>query len=260
MDFVKLIVFNVMLFRVIDLTAHFIAEKCTFHSIHHGNDKEMNYTFIESSNGMKIPYYIVDSKLSNDSIIILSHGNGDNIYTSLYGAEHISDITKIPVLIYDYQGYGHAEGESNEQNCYDDLEKIVEIVKKTYTKIYLMGHSLGTGIVVDYAEKHNWTQPIILIAPYASIIRTFTDKISTYLYCLLYNGDLFKTTGKIDKLNCFVHIIHSKTDALIPINHPIELHEKCKYKSDIVWLERTDHGGEILILNSTIMDEIIKNK
>ena len=63
------------------------------------------------------------------------------------------------VVAFDYQGYGLSEGEPSESACYQDLACVVDYVNRALLtpnrNIYLVGQSLGTGVVIDYVSKRD---------------------------------------------------------------------------------------------------------
>jgi len=123
--------------------------------------------------------------------------------------------------MYYYPSYGLSTGELNEFTCYQCLEDVIKYYK-TYTEnILLVGQSLGTGIVVDYVSKNQWTNPIILISPYKSIPKIITDyDWIEYLIC----KNKFASYLKISNANCSIKIFHGISDELINHTHSLELY------------------------------------
>lgn len=180
---------------------------------------------------------------ADDKIIIFSHGNTTiNEHQQDY-LLNLSEELNIRVVGYDYQGYGHSQGSSSEQNCYEDHESVVEYFKLTNpnSTIYLMGRSLGTGIVVDYISKHEWNDLVILISPYESMLNIITNE-GSILWRLFKSYDRFDSKSKIKNITCPVKIFHGKDDSLVNISHAKNLYELLlnkKYKP--VWIDNCDH-------------------
>ena len=135
---------------------------------------------------------------------------------------------KVGIIAYDYEGYGFSSGTVSEKNCYNDLTYIVAHAIKTLEikkeKLILIGQSLGTGIVVDFCCRHDWTMPIVLISPYKSIARVIIDVdsqnhitgsfidsiINSTINSTINSIDQFTTHHKIEKLSCNIIIYHGK--------------------------------------------------
>lgn len=193
---------------------------------------------------------------NRDKCIIFSHGNGCDIYTMYNHMKQMADLLETNIYIYDYPGYGLANNTSySEKGCYDNLKKVIDYVRIKYedTDITLIGHSLGTGVVMDYVSKYNWKTPIILISPYKSMGRILTDSSSC---TALQSIDKFGTYYKLDTIECPVKIFHGSNDKLINISHAKDLYENLKNKSlKPTWLEGIGHNN---ILESIDSKEIIK--
>ena len=215
-----------------------------------------NYHFVKSKNGKLTSYFEFRPENDYNKIIIWSHGNAMNAYQM---SEYFTNLaTKLNVLIiaYDYQGYGISEGNYSEQNCYDDLESIVDHIMYKYNvdtnQICLIGHSLGTGVVMDYVSKHEWQNPVMLISPYQSIIRIQYSWIGNFLGFM----DMFNTYGKLNNIKCPVKIIHGKNDTLININHSYELYDKLINKSESpLWIDNCGHNDIIDCISPDVFSE-----
>jgi abhydrolase domain-containing protein 17 len=155
--------------------------------------------------------------------IVYSHGTGDDIVSNYDFCKYLANQLNVGVVIYDYPGYGCSTGQSTEQGCYDSLNNVMfyltQVLKIDRSNITLMGYSLGTGVVVDYALRHEWDKTIVLCAPYKSMISVKHDNILTRPI------DKFVTISKIGKLKCPVKIFHGETDTVINVSHSKELFE-----------------------------------
>jgi alpha-beta hydrolase superfamily lysophospholipase len=101
---------------------------------------------------------------------------------------------------------------------------------------------LGTGIVVDYAAKHEWLHPIILISPYKSIGTVVFDNPSSSIF--VSPVDKFKTLDKLSELKCPVKIFHGKKDDVIDIKHAETIFENLPDQTlEPVWIQNADHNN-----------------
>lgn len=203
------------------------------------------YKFTKSANGNRISFVQIFPEnfnihsLKNTKFLIWSHGNASNILYMEPHFKYLSNALNIIVIGYDYQGYGYSEGSPTENGCYDDITAIVNYVKGLNVNekdIILVGRSLGTGVVIDYAYKNNWKSPIILISPYKTISKVVLDSSIVSLV------DKFLSERKIGKLECPVKIFHGTKDKIINISHGKTLYKKLKnHTFEPTWLDADHH-------------------
>ncbi len=172
-------------------------------------------------------FYEIKSTQQTDKVLIFSHGNACDIYSMYSYLKSLANNLNVNVVCYDYPSYGLSKGELNEHTCYRSLHDVIWYWKNKTEKILLVGQSLGTGIVVDYISKNNWTQPVVLISPYKSIPKVITQ---VNLFELVIVNNRFDTWNKISKCTCPIKIFHGKSDKVIEVSHGIDLYEKLPNK------------------------------
>ncbi len=187
-----------------------------------------------------------------DRIIIYSQGNASDIYYARHELLAYSNLFGCPVVSYNYPGYGLCKETPSEELCHVSLNAVVNYYLKQYdaSKILLIGRSLGTGVVVHYAWKAQWCNPIVLISPYKSIGRVVCD---SGIIDSMFRHNMFRSFDKIDKLCCPVRIIHGCKDSLIGISHGKDLHVRLKYPLRPVWKDKCDHNN-IELEKADLMD------
>lgn len=179
-----------------------------------------------------------------DKVVIFSHGNASDFISMKSFCMKLVESLNIGIVCYDYPGYGLSDGTPTEQSCYDCFEEVMKKIKKEGLKeddTILVGQSLGTGVVVDWAVKHGWTRPIILISPYKSIGTVVFD--STVSSMFIDPVDKFKTIDKVKDLKCMVKIFHGKRDKVIDITHAETIFENLPDQTlEPVWIQTADHN------------------
>ena len=186
----------------------------------------------------------INNKKSN-KLIIYSHGNASNIYTNYNELKYYSDNFGCTVVSYDYPGYGLSDGRPSEESCSAAMYKVVDHYIHKYGKdnIILIGRSLGTGVVVNYAYDNNWYSqnkcPIVLISPYKSIGRVVCD---SYVPETSIANNKYKSYSKIEKLQCPVKIVHGLSDEVIDASHGRYLYGKLKNPLAPVWKQGKGHN------------------
>ena len=188
--------------------------------------------------------------LLSDKILIFLHGNSFDIYSSYKYLKYLSNNLGIKVLTLDYPSYGLSKGKISELTCNISLEIVMKFYSDKQSKILLVGYSLGSAIVINYASKYKWNNPIILISPFKSIPRVLYDNI--LLENLIVNNK-YDSYIKISNTICPIKIFHGKEDKLVDISHGYDLYNKLPNKSiKPTWYENIDHNN---ILNKISLDD-----
>ena len=229
-----------------------------------------NLFYLKNKNNVKLSYYIFIPQNSSKFLIIWSHENKSNAYEYNDFLQNLSNILCCIIIIYDYQGYGFSEGVCSENNCYDDLETIVNFVLNKYgvlnKSIYLVGHGFGTATVINYISKNDWQNPVILISPFKSIfeIARETDKYD-YLFEMAKHFvdlniiDVFNSMNKLNKIKCSAKIIHGKNNNFIKIKQAKEIYNLLPNKKlKPQWVNDCGHYGILSKINfKELFDDIL---
>lgn len=200
------------------------------------------FYIINQIHKLKISIIEIIPKTKYDKVLIYTHGNGCDIYTFYPYLRELANNLGVLIVCWDYPQYGLSEGELCEFTCTQSLKDIIEYYKKKTTKILLVGHSLGTGIIIDYISNNNneWTNPVILISPYKSIP---TVIVNNFLIDYLVGKHCYCSWNKISNAKCPIKIFHGKSDNIINITHGQELFEIVSNKSLYpIWFENTGHN------------------
>ena len=191
--------------------------------------------------------------------IIFSHGNGADIYGMFEYFKILADALNVCVVGYDYIGYGLSSmNKPTESNCYLSMQTcmnyVIDELKVNPINVYLIGHSLGSGVVIDYVSKKSWVNPIILISPYKSICSTQFDSSLVRLV------DKFTSLDKMPRVRCPVKIFHGKQDTLITIEHGEALYNATinkKFKP--TWFDGADHNNMLNRIEMYYYQEVLNS-
>jgi pimeloyl-ACP methyl ester carboxylesterase len=88
--------------------------------------------------------------------IVYFHGNAGNIGFRLDIYELLYKQVKANVLAVSYRGYGHSQGQPNEQGLYRDADAVVRFIFEAgvdKAKVFMFGASLGGAVAVYAAQK-----------------------------------------------------------------------------------------------------------
>tara|TARA_B110000971_G_C20038806_1_gene516186 strand:+ start:5317 stop:6096 length:780 start_codon:yes stop_codon:yes gene_type:complete len=186
------------------------------------------------------------------NLIIFSHGNATNNFLMFDYCNTLANALGILVCSYDYPQYGLSKGKLNEKSCCTALKIVIDHYVSLDFKITLVAQSIGTGVLIDYISKNDWTESIILISPYMSIPSVITN--TTFIDCII-KQNRYDSITKIQKVKCKVKIFHGVNDEIINIYHAKMLYGNLRNKSiPPSWLPNCGHND--ILLKITAQDYI----
>lgn len=130
--------------------------------------------FLAASDGVQLAYYPFAND-DNTAITILYAGAG------LYGnkayqwvAKTLNNDHNIGCYMVDLRGHGHSHGERGDapsiERVWQDVAEMVQFVKQKHPDkpLYLVGHSSGAGMIINYAAQaaHHKEDGYIFLAPF----------------------------------------------------------------------------------------------
>lgn len=163
---------------------------------------------------------------STGAWMIYLHGNTGNIadWTERYA---LFTRLGINILAVDYRGFGESEGQPEEQGIYLDAEAmydyLLDVLHVPPHRIVLYGHSLGTGVAVELASRHE-PACIILEAAYRSVPDR-AQELYPYVPAKWLAQNRFDSMKKIMTLTVPKLIIHATDDETIPFEHGQALYD-----------------------------------
>lgn len=209
------------------------------------------------------------SKYSNIGLkraIIFLHGNAMvinkqfvNLFNTIMSKFNASE----DVYMMEYPGYGFAKRESNNtpsaDSCSESLNKLIESISSEYDEIYIVAHSIGTGVATKciHENNHAKVKGMILISPYKSILDVVFDNDlikSTFSSFNFYNnheklGNNVNNTNvnaSNTNVNASICLIHGLLDNVIPYTHSQDIFSKIKgNKKNKLYLIDADHNNII---------------
>jgi fermentation-respiration switch protein FrsA (DUF1100 family) len=99
--------------------------------------------------------------------MLFFHENAGNMGLRMESLKMMYDTLNVNILILSYRGYGESEGVPNEEGLYQDAEAAFQYVRARSdldtSRLVLFGRSLGGGVAIDLASKHERTGGISCI-------------------------------------------------------------------------------------------------
>lgn len=211
---------------------------------------------VKTSDNVDISCLKINPSKSN-KFVIFCNGSGCGKTTKQY-QEAFSQFSDAGygVIAFDYRGMGQSTGKFSEKGVYKDIEAIFENLKASGVpeeNIGLVGHSMGTGITIDFASKHK-TAFNLLINPFkkaselAGIAVDFIKMpdamkkgIRSIPEYLLPLQNSFNSGKNIKKITSPTLIIHSTDDSAIPVKMAQELSKMGNKNTSYIELSGGNH-------------------
>lgn len=165
------------------------------------NYKDFN---IKSFDGLNLNLRFYYSVVKTDKILLITHGYGEHqgYYEDM--AEYFT-LNGFNIVSYDLRSHGRSEGRRGDvakfQYFIDDLTVVIDHIKNQnpHSKLFLLGHSLGGNITINYLLRNSDTKickaivtsPWLRLAFEPPMIKKILAKIGLALFpSLVIKGEL----------------------------------------------------------------------
>eukprot|EP01017_Pseudomicrothorax_dubius_P025920 TRINITY_DN2848_c0_g2_i2.p1 TRINITY_DN2848_c0_g2~~TRINITY_DN2848_c0_g2_i2.p1 ORF type:complete len:365 (+),score=37.04 TRINITY_DN2848_c0_g2_i2:135-1229(+) len=178
-----------------------------------------------------IPCIYITSDERINRLLILFHGNSEDIGECFSLGYQIHQKLNVDVALIEYPGYGIYVGEPDEAKIYEDAEMVLFYFRnesrKRYSSrdIFLFGRSLGSSPALYLSSRYPDLGGVILISPFTSIKGVVEEKAGFLLSAIV--PEMFNNLAKIQSVYIPLLIIHGIKDELIPFRHSEELVRAC---------------------------------
>ena len=157
---------------------------------------------------------------SSSYVVIYSHHRGTELGFNSNEYTFLSDRLEMPLVAYDYCGYGDSGGEATESGCYQSVLAVCNWVCTTYkiplSQIFSLGFSMGSAMSAYLAFKKPDIAGVVLVSPFTSLTEILNIDVPGL--------NMFRTKNFIHKISCPILLIHGRADRLIPFNHSRNLY------------------------------------
>ena len=201
--------------------------------VYHGTPTDSAYHhpgceehFIRSRDGVLLHAISVDFPLS-DKWALFFHGNAGSLKHRVGFLKELSFELKRDVMAVDYRGFGKSEGMPSEGVLISDAEEFIHYAKEQLglrtEQCYIVGRSLGGGVAMQLATKHDFEAMIL--------INTFTSlpDVASELYPFLPTHQImrnrFDSLLVANRIKVPVFQTHGTLDEIIPYQNGRTLHE-----------------------------------
>jgi fermentation-respiration switch protein FrsA (DUF1100 family) len=210
--------------------------------------------WLRASDGPQLHAWLIPNA-STSPVVLLCHGNAGNISNRLLKANLLRK-AGASVLLFDYRGFGRSGGTPTEDGTYEDAEAAYGWLRAhgvPESAIVLYGESLGSGVAVELATRHD-AAGVIVEAGFTSALdmgkRLFPHLPISWLLRYRYDN-----LAKMPRLRSPVLILHSPDDEIVPFAMGQRLFAAALPPKSFAPL-RGDHNGGFLTSAQEYVDAV----
>lgn len=154
-------------------------------------------------------------------LVIFSHGKSGRIEYNLWLAQEYAK-AGISTLLVELRGFGKSGGVPSEQNFIKDFkyfyDQVIEMPEVDRTAVFLQGHSLGGGVVMNLAR---FRKPAGIIL--GSAFTSFPELAKTYYIPSFWITEKYDNLAAVRDFDGPMLIFHGREDGIVPFEHGKEL-------------------------------------
>ena len=154
----------------------------------------------------------------NDTCVIHFYGNDENLRQSQYMIDNLRS-HGVPVLIFDYRGYGASRGRPKEAAFYSDAELIYDWLREAHPelKVIASGWAIGSAVAA-YLAQHREVLGLMMFSPPTNMVECVSHIIpKDQIFIEEAMPFQFDTQERIRKIECPILMVHGKRDRVVPI-------------------------------------------
>jgi len=199
--------------------------------------------FFQAADGIRLHGWYVPCEGSR-RVLLFFHGNRGNISDRLETIAMCQQLG-LPVLLFDYRGYGRSEGAPSESGTYQDALAawawLVEQRGIAAERIVFLGRSLGAAIATWLAAQRR-PGALIIESTFSSLPELAAEAypllpvrwLLRYQYPVLHN---------LQRVHCPVMVVHSREDEFIPFAHGQRLFAAANPPKEFLAIEGNHYAG-----------------
>lgn len=208
-------------------------------------DKQTQDVHLTSADGTKLHAWWLPPARPDAGAFLVSHGNGGNLSFRGDMASELRRVTGAGVLLYDYPGYGHSEGSSSEAGCYAAGDAaylwLTTEGKVPPGRVILLGESLGGGVAVDLASRHDH-RALVLMCTFTSLPAAAKNRFP-FLPAHTLMRARFDSLSKIGRCPRPVFAAHGTADRTVPFEQGEALFAAANEPKEFLRLESCGHNN-----------------
>jgi len=182
--------------------------------------------------------------VSDDApVFLICHGIGEQV-------EYWSSVQKllramgVSSLVFNYSGYGASSGSVSVAHCEEDAIAAYRVLKdRGHQSIFLLGFSLGSGVVLAVAPKLK-VDGVILCQGYSSL-REAALAMGFHRWMTYAMPDVWHNLRRLNEITTPVLVVHSDGDELFPVAMAKRVHEACGARGKLIIVSGFAHDAPV---------------
>lgn len=207
--------------------------------------------------------WYVKAERQNAPVFLFFHGNKCSIADSLEYATSFSSLGCGAFFI-DYRGYGLSRNKlfiPCERSVYEDASVALEYLVKERgiepSQIILYGHSLGSAIAIETANRFPDISALIIEGAFTSILGMSGLKRRFKLFPIKWLlKEKFDNLGKVPFLKVPILFLHASEDRTVPLWMSEALYEEASGEKERIVFEGASHANLIWHSERIYLEEI----
>lgn len=207
-------------------------------------DARFQDIYLTAADGTKLHAWWLPPTRPEAGAFLFAHGNGGNLSHRSGVAFSLNKLTDAGVLVFDYPGYGRSDGTPTESGCYaagdaayDWLNAGAKIPKN---RIVIIGESLGSGVAVDLATRHEH-RALVLMCPFTTLPAAAKSRFP-FLPTHTFMRSRFDSLSKIGTCRRPLFVAHGTDDSTVPYWQGEELFAAANEPKEFLRLDGFHHA------------------
>jgi hypothetical protein len=176
-------------------------------------------------------------------VFLICHGIGEQVeYWS--GVQELLKAMDISSLVFNYSGYGSSSGRVSAAHCEEDaIAAYGELRERGHKNIFLVGFSLGSGVVLAVAPKLE-VDGVVICQGYSSL-REAAVAIGFRRWMTHAMPDVWHNVRRLSDVAAPILVVHSDGDQLFPVAMARRVHEACGERGELMIACGFAHDGPV---------------
>jgi fermentation-respiration switch protein FrsA (DUF1100 family) len=176
-------------------------------------------------------------------VFLICHGIGEQVeYWS--GVQELLKTMDISSLVFNYSGYGASSGSVSVAHCEEDATSAYrELKDRGHRSIFLLGFSLGSGVVLAVAPRLK-VDGVILCQGY-STLREAALAMGFRPWMTHAMPDVWRNIRQLNEITTRVLVVHGDGDQLFPVAMAKRIHEACGERGELIIVSGLAHDGPV---------------
>ena len=176
-------------------------------------------------------------------VFLICHGIGEQVeYWS--GVQELLKAMNISSLVFNYSGYGASSGRVSVAHCEEDAAAAYrELIDRGHQSIFLLGFSLGSGVVLSIARQLK-VDGVIICQGY-STLREAAIAMGFRRWMTHVMPDVWHNLHRLKDLTIPTLVVHCDGDQLFPVAMAQRVYEACGESGELIIVSGFSHDGPI---------------